>query len=74
MIKAFQLVKVIFPDLHVKILDLFEEEGKVAARVAFSGTHSDTYINTKASCKVRKLAAWWKWIQDVHSDNKPPLH
>jgi len=50
-IRVLRLVEETFPDLSVDVLDIFNKNDKVAARVSFSGTHSATYINVPASGK-----------------------
>lgn len=51
-IRILRLVSKIFPDLSCSILDIFGENGSVAVRLAFSGTHSETYIDAPASLKI----------------------
>ena len=50
-IHILKLVADIFPDLSCEILDIFGENGDVAVRLAFSGTHSRTYADVPASGK-----------------------
>lgn len=40
-----KIVEKQFPDLEISILDIFAEDGMVATRIRFSGTHSDTCQN-----------------------------
>lgn len=41
----------IFPDIHVEIKDLIEENDTVAARVVFSGTHQGEYMGVQPTEK-----------------------
>ncbi|HMA94439.1 MAG TPA: ester cyclase [Polyangiaceae bacterium] len=50
-IRTLRSVERAFPDLSVRILDLFAEGDRVAMRAWFSGTHSADYMNTPASCR-----------------------
>ncbi len=51
-INILKLVSDIFPDLSCEILDIFGENGDIAVRLGFSGTHSGTYAGVPASGKV----------------------
>jgi len=51
-INILKLVSDIFPDLSCEILDIFGENGDIAVRLAFSGTHSGTYAGVPASGQV----------------------
>ncbi len=52
---AYEITKMacsIFPDLHVKVEDIIEENNLIAIRLTFTGTHKGTYINAVASNKL----------------------
>ena len=51
-IRVLKLVSNIFPDLSCRILNIFGEDDYIAVRLAFSGTHSGTYIDAPASGKT----------------------
>ena len=51
-VKILQTVAAIFPDLSYTILDMFTDNDRVATRIRFSGTHSQTYIDAPASGKI----------------------
>ncbi len=41
----------IFPDLHVKIEDIVEDDDLLAVRVIFDATHKDTFMGIEAADK-----------------------
>jgi steroid delta-isomerase-like uncharacterized protein len=65
-IHILKLVSDIFPDLSCEILGIFGENGDVAVRLAFSGTHSGTYADVPASGKFIS----WEALENfrVHND------
>jgi steroid delta-isomerase-like uncharacterized protein len=64
-INILKLVSDIFPDLSCEILDIFGENGDVAVRLAFSGTHSGTYAGIPASGKV----IFWEALENFRVNN-----
>lgn len=51
-VEILKMVSAIFPDLSYTILDMFSDHDRVATRIRFTGTHSDTYIDAPASGNV----------------------
>jgi steroid delta-isomerase-like uncharacterized protein len=64
-IHILKLVADIFPDLSCEILDIFGENGDVAVRLAFSGTHSGTYADVPASGKFIS----WEALENFRVQN-----
>lgn len=52
-----KIVQKQFPDLKIKILDIFAENGYVATRIRFEGTHSDTCMGVPATGKYISFEA-----------------
>lgn len=51
-VNILKIVENIFPDMNVKIVDLIEEEEKVAGRFIFRATHKNEFLGIKATNKV----------------------
>ena len=64
-INILKLVSDIFPDLSCEILDIFGENGDIAVRLAFSGTHSGTYAGVPASGQVIS----WEALENFRVNN-----
>lgn len=65
-INILKIVRNIFQDMRVEIIDLIEENNKVVVRVKFSATHSTEYMGVKPTNKRIE----WEAIEIFRIENE----